>query len=168
MIRTQFHEHLNRPAETMKGTLAVVALALTLTCSAFAQDSQHCYGIGIHSTDSSTTVCEFSDGRANVAIFSYGDNTSTWYTADEWSKAKAGILADARKAVLDEFAAEQAFNKEWDEAGREATAHLNAVIEEERIAQEEQRLAKRRTKGSCEGAGGNWSKHRSPKCQLPK
>lgn len=88
----------------MRNLIGLVLIALSLIGSALAQDNQHCHGVGPYTTESTnnrrydTTVCEFSDGRANVTRFVDGDYSSTWYTEDEWRKARPVLMAEQEAA----------------------------------------------------------------------
>ena len=117
----------------MKRTLCLLTLAAAmLVCPALAQENQHCYGIGTYTEDSSysrhydTTVCEFSDGRANVSTLVGEDYQSDWYTPEQWQKAKPGILAAADRAVANLNARNEAAGKVIRENAKKERAQIYA------------------------------------------
>jgi hypothetical protein len=139
----------------MKHTFCLLTLAAAamLVSPAFAQESQHCYGIGVYTTDSGssnrhydTTVCEFSDGRANVSTLHGDAYSSDWYTPEQWQTAKAAVLASADKEV----AAWEAKRKASDKAEDERFAKEEAQIEQDAAAR------KITNKKKCLAAGFDW------------
>ena len=96
----------------MESTLRLPTLAAVMLVSpAFAQTDMTC-----NKTDSYTTVCEFSDGRANVST-SMGDYySSRWYTPAQWKAQKA---KDAR-ATAAKAKEHEAWQRQNDNGEKEA------------------------------------------------
>ncbi len=76
---------------SMKTALAIVAFAMALVSSAFAQkpSNMRCYDGESYGRPYSR-VCFFSDGMVNV----HGRGGIDWYTAKEWNRAQAREAAE--------------------------------------------------------------------------
>jgi hypothetical protein len=168
--------------------LKLLFTLLVIVCSSFswAQDTQHCYSVGVSSVDSefnrhsNTTVCEFSSGRVNVTTTGE-DYNSTWYTAKQWYEAVPTLRAAwdkqeaAAEASIDahiKFMQEQPAREEAArKAAEEDAAARLRILEAQDAKQKSDWQAflaaniQNDPKHICEANGGNWSNLRTHKCK---
>lgn len=89
-----------------KSLFSLVFFVFFLTVLASAQDGMTC-----SKPSQGITVCEFTDGRANV-MTAIGDNVSSnWYTPEQWSERGPALRqqwADAQRAEAGVINAEAA------------------------------------------------------------